>query len=340
MHRTRLQVIVGLTAFVLLGLSYLGCATEPPAPATQAADPLPSWNEGNTKQRIVEFVEAVTNESSARHVPASERIAVFDNDGTLWCEKPLYVQLQFAIDRVREMASDDPQWESEPLFQAILDGDKEKLARFTEEDLIEFLMVSHAAMSTEQFRDHVRSWISTAKHPKYDVLYKNLVYQPMLELLEYMRANGFKTYIVSGGGIEFMRVFTEEVYGIPPEQVIGSIIKTEFRMTDGRPVLFRVPELGFIDDKEGKPVGIHQFIGRRPIAAFGNSDGDLQMLQYTAAGEGARLLFLLHHDDAEREYAYDRQSHIGRLDKALDEAREKGWIVASMKNDFGTVFAK
>jgi hypothetical protein len=301
---------------------------------------MPSWNEGKTKQRIVEFVETVTNEPSAQHVPASERIAVFDNDGTLWCEQPIYFQLQFAVDRVREMAPDNPQWKTEPPFQAIIEGNEEKLAQMTEKDLLEILMASHAGMSTEQFAEYVRSWISTAKHPRYDVLYKDLVYQPMLELLEYLRANGFKTYIVSGGGIDFMRVFTEEVYGIPPEQVMGSSIKTEFRIVDGRPVLFRIPELNFIDDKEGKPVGIHQFIGRRPIAAFGNSDGDLQMLQYTAAGDGTRLLFLLHHDDTEREYAYDRQSHIGRLDKALDEAREKGWIVASMKNDFGTVLAK
>jgi hypothetical protein len=238
------------------------------------------------------------------------------------------------------MAPDNPQWKTEQPFQAIIEDDKEKLAQITEKGLLEIVMASHASMTTEQFREHVRSWIVTAKHPRYDVLYKDLVYQPMLELLDYLRANGFKTYIVSGGGVDFMRVFTEEVYGIPPEQVMGSSIKTEFRMVDGRPVLFRMPELNFIDDKEGKPVGIHQFIGRRPIAAFGNSDGDLQMLQYTAAGEGTRLTFLLHHDDAEREYAYDRESHIGRLDKALDEAQKKGWVVASMKNDFGTVFAK
>jgi hypothetical protein len=324
----------------LLFLSFLGCTAQPPAPASQTEDSLPSWNEGDTKQRIVEFVETVTDESSARYVPASERIAVFDNDGTLWCEQPLYFQLQFAIDRIRAMAPDHPQWKTEPPFQAILDIDEEKLARITEKELIEIVMASHGGMTTDQFAEHVSTWIATAKHPRYDVLYKDLVYQPMLELLRYLRASGFKTYIVSGGGIDFMRVFTEEVYGIPPEQVIGSSIKTEFRMIGGQPVLFRLPELNFIDDKEGKPVGIHQFIGRRPIAAFGNSDGDLQMLQYTAAGDGSRLAFLLHHDDAEREYAYDRQSHIGRLDRALDEARERGWIVASMKNDFETVFSR
>jgi hypothetical protein len=286
----------------------------------------------------VEFVERVTNESGAQFVPVKERIAVFDNDGTLWCEQPLYFQLQFAVDRVREMAEDNPQWKTEQPFQAIIENDKERLARITEKELLEIVMVSHAGMNTDQFAEHVRSWISTAEHPRYGVLYKELVYQPMLELLDYLRANDFKTYIVSGGGIDFMRVFTEEVYGIPPEQVMGSSIKTEFRMVDGNPVLFRIPELNFIDDKEGKPVGIHQFIGRRPIAAFGNSDGDLQMLQYTAAGDGERLLFILHHDDTEREYAYDRESHIGRLDKALDEAQERGWIVASIKKDFGTVF--
>jgi hypothetical protein len=321
---------------VLLCLSILGCAAEP---AVQTVDLLPSWNEGETKQRIVEFVDTVTDESSTQYVPASDRIAVFDNDGTLWCEQPLYFQLQFAIDRILAMAPDNPQWKTEQPFQAILEDDKEKLSRITERDLIEIVMASHGGMTTDQFAEHVRAWITTAKHPRYGVLYKELIYQPMLELLEYLRANGFKTYIVSGGGIDFMRVFTEEVYGIPPEQVIGSSIKTEFRMVDGEPVLFRIPELNFIDDKEGKPVGIHQFIGRRPIAAFGNSDGDLQMLQYTASGDGARLLFLLHHDDAEREYAYDRQSHIGRLDKALDEAWDKDWIVCSMKNDFGAVFS-
>jgi phosphoserine phosphatase len=285
-------------------------------------------------------VETVTNESSAQYVPAPERVAVFDNDGTLWCERPIYFQLQFAVDKVREMAADNPQWKTEQPFQAIIEDDKEQLARITEKDLLEIVMASHAGLTTDQFGELVRSWITMAKHPRYGVLYKELVYQPMLELLEYLRANDFKTYIVSGGGIDFMRVFTEEVYGIPPEQVIGSSIKTEFRIVDGRPVLFRILQLNFIDDKEGKPVGIHQFIGRRPIAAFGNSDGDLQMLQYTAAGDGERLLFILHHDDAEREYAYDRESHIGRLDQALDEARERGWIVASMKNDFEIVFAK
>ncbi len=340
MGKKNVRPVMSLLFAVGLCVLATACGAPPPAPARPSDDPLPSWTEGETTQRIVEFVETVTNESSARYVPASERIAVFDNDGTLWCEQPIYFQLQFAVDRVLEMAADNPQWKTEQPFQAIIDGDKEKLAQITEKDLLEILMASHAGMTTEQFAEHVRSWISTANHPRYGVLYKELVYQPMLELLEYLRANGFKTYIVSGGGIDFMRVFTEEVYGIPPEQVMGSSIKTEFRMVDGQPVLFRIPELNFIDDKEGKPVGIHQFIGRRPIAAFGNSDGDLQMLQYTAAGDGAKLLFLLHHDDAEREYAYDRESHIGRLDKALDEAREKGWVVASMKSDFGTVFAK
>jgi hypothetical protein len=339
MRRMRLRSAAGLLAIVAFCLAYTGCAAEQPAPAKEAVDPLPSWNDGETRQRIETFVEAVTHESSAQYVPASERIAVFDNDGTLWCERPVYFQLQFAVDRVREMASDNPQWKTEPLFQAVINGDKDQLAHITERDLLEIVMVSHAGMTTEEFAEHVRDWISTAKHPRYGVLYKELVYQPMLELLDYLRGNGFKTYIVSGGGIDFMRVFAEEVYGIPPEQVIGSSIKTEFRIVDDRPVLFRIPELSFIDDKEGKPVGIHQFIGRRPLAAFGNSDGDLQMLQYTAAGEGARLMFLLHHDDAEREYAYDRESHIGRLDEALDIAQQRGWIVASMKNDFKTVFA-
>jgi phosphoserine phosphatase len=281
----------------------------------------------------------VTDESNPDYVPPPERIATFDNDGTLWCEQPLYTQLQFAIDRVRALAPDNPQWKTEHPFQAIIEGDPEQLGSITKKDLVEIVMATHSGMTTDQFAEAVQAWINTAKHPRYEALYKELIYQPMLELLAYLRENHFETYIVSGGGIEFMRVFAEEVYGIPPQQVMGSSIKTELRIVDGRPVLFRLPELNFIDDKEGKPVGIHQFIGRRPLAAFGNSDGDLQMLQYAVAGEGARLAFLLHHDDAEREYAYDRESHVGRLDKALDEAREKGWVVASMENDFKTVFS-
>lgn len=320
-------------------LVFSTCTSPPQSQTVQSGDPLPSWNDGATKQRIIEFVETVTDASNPQYVPPSERIATFDNDGTLWCEQPLYTQLQFAIDRVQALAPDNPQWKTEPWFQAIIEGDQEQLGAITDKDLVEIVMLTHGGMTTDQFAETVQSWITTAKHPRFEVLYKELTYQPMLEILTYLRENHFETFIVSGGGIDFMRVFAEEAYGIPPQQVMGSSIKTEFRIVDGRPVLFRLPELNFIDDKEGKPVGIHQFIGRRPIAAFGNSDGDLQMLQYAVAGEGARLAFLLHHDDAEREYAYDRESHVGRLDKALDEAREKNWIVASMKNDFKTVFS-
>ena len=266
----------------------------------------------------------MTDEGDARFVPPVERIAVFDNDGTLWCEQPIYFQLQFAMDRIREMAPGNPEWMGKPAFRAVIEADADELEKISEEDLVELVMASHSGMTVDEFAGHVRDWISTAKHPRYDVLYGELVYQPMLELLDFLRENDFKTFIVSGGGVDFMRVFVEGVYGIPPEQVVGSSIKTEFRISEGLPVLYHLPELNFINDKEGKPVGIHQFIGRRPIAAFGNSDGDLQMLQYTAAGGGARLMFLLHHDDAEREYAYDRESHIGRLDKALDRSPGKG----------------
>jgi hypothetical protein len=303
-----------------------------------AADPFPSWNDGKAKQCIVAFVEKVTKAGSTDFVPAPERIAVFDNDGTLWTEHPMYAQLFFAIDRVKAIAPQHPEWRDTQPFKAVLENDKKTLVAAGEKGLLEIVMASHAGMTTEEFEKIVKDWLAAAKHPRFNRPFTDLVYQPMLELLSYLRANGFKTYIVSGGGIEFMRPWTEEVYGIPPEQVIGSSIKTKFELRDGTPVLVRLPEINFIDDKAGKPVGIHQHIGRRPIAAFGNSDGDLQMLQWTAAGEGARLMVLVRHTDAEREYAYDRQSPIGHLDKALDEAMKRGWTVVDMKHDFRWVF--
>jgi hypothetical protein len=303
-----------------------------------AADPFPSWNDGKAKQCIVAFVEKVTKAGSTDFVPAPERIAVFDNDGTLWTEQPMYAQLFFAIDRVKAIAPQHPEWRDTQPFKAVLENDKKTLVAAGEKGLLEIVMASHAGMTTEEFERIVNDWLATAKHPRFNRPFTDLVYQPMLELLSYLRANGFKTYIVSGGGIEFMRPWTEQVYGIPPEQVIGSSIKTKFELRDGTPVLVRLPEINFIDDKAGKPVGIHQHIGRRPIAAFGNSDGDLQMLQWTAAGEGARLMVLVRHTDAEREYAYDRQSPIGHLDKALDEAQKRGWTVVDMKHDFRWMF--
>jgi len=308
------------------------------ATVAHAADSLPSWNDGKTKQSIIEFVEKVTKPGSADFVPVAERIATFDNDGTLWAEQPLYVQFVFALDRVKALSSQHPEWKAKEPFASLLKGDLKSALAGGERSLLEIVMATHAGMTTEEFEKIVKDWIASAKHPKTKQPYTEMVYQPMIELLAYLRANGFKTFIVSGGGIEFMRAWTEKVYGIPPEQVIGSSIKTKFEMRDGKPVLMRLPEVDFIDDKAGKPIGIHKFIGRRPIAAFGNSDGDLQMLQWTAAGKGARLMVLIHHTDAEREWAYDRTSSIGRLDKALDEANAKGWTVVDMKKDWKRIF--
>ncbi len=303
-----------------------------------AAENLPSWNAGPTRDGIIEFVTRVTDPSQPDFVPEPERIAVFDNDGTLWSEQPLYFQLLFALDRVRAMADEHPEWRGQQPFRAILENDREALARMSEHDIVQVVMATHAGMTVDDFSGQVADWLATARHPRFDQPLTSMAFQPMLELLEYLRANGFKTFIVSGGGIDFMRVFTEDVYGIPPEQVIGSSGGTRFELRAGEAVLVKLPEIEFVDDKEGKPVGINRFIGRRPIAAFGNSDGDLAMLQYAAASDGPSFMALVHHDDAEREWAYDRDSSIGRLDRALDEARERGWIVISMKNDWKRVF--
>jgi len=304
----------------------------------QNIDALPSWNEKPSKQDIIAFVKNVTTENSPHFVPRAERIAVFDNDGTLWSEQPMYFQLAFALDRVKALASKHPEWNSTQPFKAALDGDMEAVMAGGEHALLELVMATHAGNTTDEFSHIVKDWLTTAKHPKTKRPYTEMVYQPMLELLAYLRANGFKTYIVSGGGIEFMRPWTEQVYGIPPEQVIGSSIKTEFQMRDGTPLLVRLPEINFIDDKAGKPVGINQHIGRRPIAAFGNSDGDLQMLQWTCSGSDKRFCLYLHHTDAEREWAYDSNSSIGRLDKGLDEAKTQGWTIVDMKNDWKIIY--
>ena len=304
----------------------------------QAADPLPSWNDTASKKAITTFVEQVTKQGSPDFVPAPERIAVFDNDGTLWAEKPMYFQLFFALDRVKALAPQHPEWKDREPFASLLRGDVKTALEGGQKAIFEIIMETHAGMTTEEFEKTVKDWIATARHPQTKRLYTEMVYQPMLELLAFLRANGFKTFIVSGGGIEFMRPWAEAVYGIPPEQVVGSSIKTRFEMRDDGPVLARLPEIGFIDDKDGKPVGINLHIGRRPIAAFGNSDGDLQMLQWTTAGEDARFALLVHHTDAEREWAYDKDSAVGRLDKALEEAKAKGWTVVDMKKDWKTVF--
>ena len=309
------------------------------ANASRAAEPLPSWSDGPSKEAIVEFVEQVTREGGPDYVPAPERIAVFDNDGTLWSERPVYFQLLFAIDRVKALAAKNPDWKDRQPFKAVLDNDMEALAKAGKKGLAELVMASHAGMSTEEFEKIAADWIATAKHPKTGKAYTEMVYQPMLELLGYLRKNGFKTYIVSGGGIEFMRPWVEKVYGIPPEQVIGSRIKVEYQLVDGKPILKRLPALDFVDDKAGKPVGIHQLIGRRPIAAFGNSDGDFEMLEWVASGNGLRLAMLVRHDDGDREFAYDRDSHIGRLSRGLDEGPGRGWIITSMKKDWKCVFA-
>jgi len=306
--------------------------------ANAQTDPLPSWNDGDAKKAIVAFVKATTDPASPKFVPPAERIATFDNDGTLWAEQPMYFQLLFALERVKVMAPQHPEWKDKEPFASLLKGDVKGALAGGEPAIAEIVMVTHTGMTTAAFDTLVLDWAAKAKHPKTGRLCTEMVYQPMLELLSYLRANGFKTFIVSGGGIDFMRPWTERVYGIPPEQVIGSSIKTKFQVVDGKLVLMRLPELNFIDDNVGKPVGIQQHIGRRPIAAFGNSDGDLQMLQWTTAGAGARFALLVHHTDAEREWAYDRTSSIGHLEKALDEAQAKGWTVVDMKRDWKVIF--
>jgi phosphoglycolate phosphatase-like HAD superfamily hydrolase len=307
---------------------------------TRAADPLPSWNNTAPKQAIVSFVEKVTKEGSTDFVPPAERIAVFDNDGTLWAEQPMYFQAFYIFDRIKVLAPQHPEWKEKEPFASILKGDMKAALAGGEHALLEMVMATHAGMTTEEFEKSVTDWIATAKHPKTGKPFTEMVYQPMLEVMAYLRSNNFKTFIVSGGGIEFMRPWTEKVYGIPPEQVVGSSGGLKYELRDGIPVIVKTPELNHNDDKEGKPVGIQRHIGRRPIAAFGNSDGDFQMLEWTTAGKGPRLGMIIHHTDAEREWAYDSESHVGKLSKGLDEAAAKGWIVTNMKSDWQTVFAR
>ncbi len=302
-------------------------------------DPLPSWNDGDTKSAIIAFVESVTDEGRDTYVDEDARIATFDNDGTLWVEQPMYTQLAFALDRVKAMAGDHPEWKTTPPFQAVLEGDMKTLGEAGEKGLLKIIAATHAGMSTGDFEQITGDWLADAKHPKFDKPYTELVYQPMLELIDYLQDNDFETFIVSGGGIEFMRPWTEEVYDIPPQQVVGSSITTEFKMVDGKPTLMRTNKIDFIDDKTGKPVGINSHIGRRPIAAFGNSDGDFEMLQYTTIGaDGPRLGAFVHHTDADREYAYDRNATFGKLDKGLDAAAENGWLLIDMEQDWKTIF--
>jgi phosphoserine phosphatase/2'-5' RNA ligase len=306
--------------------------------SSSSVDPLSSWNEGPAKKEILDFVAKVTKEGGKDFLPVAERVATFDNDGTLWCEQPLPTQLFFAIDRVKALAPKHPEWKEKQPFKAVLEDDLKTASASGERGLFELMMATHAGMTTEEFEAIVINWFATAKHPKYKRPYTELVYQPMLEVLAYLRANGFKTYVVSGGGIEFMRPWMEKVYGIPPEQVIGSSITTKYELQDGKPVLLRLPELDFNDDKAGKPVAINRFIGRRPVMAFGNSDGDFQMLEWTTAGKGPRFGLFVHHTDAEREYAYDRKAGLGRLDRGLDEAPKRGWTIVDMKSDWKVIY--
>lgn len=319
---------------------FIGAAMLAVATAAQAQeDPLPSWNDGTPKTAILDFVAAVTTEGGPDFVPVDARVATFDNDGTLWVEHPMYAQLAFALNRVKALAPERPEWKTTQPFQAVLEGDMKALAAAGQKGLMEIVAATHTGISTEDFTQIASDWIATAKDPRWGKLYTELVYQPMLELLDYLRANGFRTYIVSGGGIEFMRPWTERVYGVPPAQVVGSSTETKFEIVDGKPALMRLPKIDFVDDGPGKPVGINAHIGQRPIAAFGNSDGDMQMLQYATMGAPGRTLgMIVHHTDAEREYAYDRETDFGRLDKAMDDAPAEGWILVDMAKDWKAVF--
>jgi phosphoglycolate phosphatase-like HAD superfamily hydrolase len=328
---------------LIIGLMMLVLAFA--ATAVHAQDPLPSWNDGPAKQAIIELVQATTTPGSPDFVPPAKRIATFDNDGTLWPSHPMYTQLAFALERIKALAPQHPEWKTKQPFKAVLDNDLKALAAAGEKGMVELVMASHAGMSTAEFEAIVTDWFKTAKHPRFKRRYIELAYQPMLEVLAFLRANGFKTFIVSGGGIEFMRPTTEAVYGIPPEQVVGSTIETKYEMQDDKPVLMRLPKVHFIDDKAGKPVGINMFIGRRPVAAFGNSGGDREMLEWTGAGSGMRLMMLVFHDDAKREYAYGPANGLpdtkfGTFPQSLmEEAKKKGWVVISMKDDWKRIFA-
>jgi phosphoglycolate phosphatase-like HAD superfamily hydrolase len=320
-------VLVGILAFAAIGSS-----GQP-----SGADPLPSWNDTAPKKAIQAFVARVIRAGGPDFVPGTDRIAVFDNDGTLWSEQPMYFQLLFAFDRVRALAPEHPEWKDQQPFKGVVEGDMKAVAASGEKGLMQILAVSHAGNTTDEFNTIVTDWIATARHPTTKKLYTEMVYQPMLEVLSYLRANGFKTYIVSGGGMEFMRPWVERAYGVPPEQVVGSRAKVKYEVRNGTPVLARLAEIDLVDDGPGKPVGIHQVIGRRPIMAFGNSDGDFQMLEWTTSAKGPRFGLIVHHTDEKREWAYDRGSHIGKLERGLDEAPQRGWIVMDMKSDWKVI---
>jgi phosphoserine phosphatase len=335
--------MISRASFVFLCILTASCSSTavdaPPAPAA-AADPLPSWNEGTARKALVDFVARTTARGTADFVPPAERIAVFDNDGTLWTEQPMYFQLAFALDRIKALAPDHPEWKTTQPFKAVLEGDMKGVLASGASGLMQIVAASHVGNTTEEFEAIVTEWIASARHPITKRPYTEMVYQPMLDVLTYLRANGYKTFIVSGGGVEFMRPWVERVYGIPPEQVVGSRVKVTYEVRDGTPVLRRLPDIDLNDDKAGKPVGIHQVIGRRPTIAFGNSDGDFEMLEWTTGAKGPRLGVIIHHTDAEREYAYDRDSHIGRLVRGLDEAPKRGWVLVDMKQDWKVVYPR
>jgi len=339
---------IQIAAFLLIvSTAFINCCQEQPkseASETETkivSDPLPSWNEGDSKKAIIDFITKTTKGETTDFIPVADRIACFDNDGTLWSEQPMYFQLAFAIDRVKAMASQHPEWKTTQPFRALLEGDMKTVMAGGEKALLQILMATHAGMTTTEFDQFVKEWINTARHPITKKLYKEMVYQPMVELLNYLRENGYKTYIVSGGGIDFMRPWTQEVYGIPAEQVIGSSIKVKYEIVDGQPVLVKLPEINFVDDKEGKPVGIWQYIGKRPVFTVGNSDGDYAMLQWTSTATGyPHFGMIVHHTDAVREYAYDRKSPIGNLEKGLDDAARYNWVIVDMKNDWKVVYSK
>ena len=332
----QIRIILGISILISLFISCNSITTK--ETSTEKSDPLPSWNEGATKTAIIEYVSDVTNSGSENFIPVPDRIATFDNDGNLWSEQPAYFQLFFAMDRIKVLAADHPEWSSQQPYKAVLDNDMKELLKHGERGLLQLVMASHAGNTTEEFEATVKEWLAKAKHPRFNRPYTDLVYQPMLELIAYLQDNNFKTFIVSGGGIEFMRPWVEEAYGIPRDQVIGSSIKTQYDYNDGNPIIKRLPEIDFIDDKEGKPEGINKFIGRKPVFASGNSDGDLQMMRWTASNTLKSFMLYVHHTDSVREWAYDRKSHIGRLDKGLDEALEKGWTVIDMEKDWKVVF--
>ncbi|WP_432695941.1 META domain-containing protein [Marinobacterium sp. YM272] len=328
----------GVESTVLKG-ALLALAIGAAAPAYAAsADPLPSWNSGVAKASIIEFVDKVTDPESGQFLPPAKRIATFDNDGTLWSEKPLYFQFYFALDRLKALAPEHPEWKTTEPFAAYLAGDVDKIAAYGEEGVLEVVAATHSGLTTEEFNQVARQWLATARHGSTGKRFTEMVFQPMLELLAYLRESGFKTFIVSGGGIDFIRNFSEEVYGIPADQVVGSSIKATYEIRDGRPVIIKQPEINFIDDKSGKPVGIHQYIGTRPVLAFGNSDGDYQMLDWVTSGDNPSLGLLLHHTDPSREWAYDRKSLVGSLNRGLDDADDKGWVLVDMKEDWNSVY--